>query len=863
MPLILLERKTEILEIVRVPRTREFAYFVLKETKIEFDTDTGVKITTREYKETNEATGRQAVNNPFYINPAENFYLEFLNEEQTIYRVYTYLGNGEVSYKDLSTGVGCTIKIITPVTTTPATDGNNGTVTIEHTGATSENLSYAVVPKNTTEIPWQAEKTTTGLGFGYYTAHIKDNETLCTDSVDFYLSDLIGHGERYWLDFDQMHTGAFGQLRIYKKNYTGPTEKLDCGTGDPVIITRPEHKDKYEILKYTQADIGLYSKTRMKFLDFFSADEREHRVDFFFDGKMQFRGYILPDVYNEPFLSATYAVNITASDGLNTLKNYPYVDSNGNPFEGERSYLDIVFDCLSWLDLNLGLRSVVDVYEEKMHETTDINDTNPVLADPLFQAVVSVEGFKDAAGQPLDCETVLRRVLSSLLARIYQADGYFVVECIDAKRYPYWAVNYYSNRTLKSYEIVNPITVTALPNTGGLQWVHGQQMLELQAAWKKVVLESNLDVIENFIEGALLRDADFIPTETFGVAEIKGWTASAPYARIQEGKDKNSVTFNSPVPGPETPDDANYWKSAAYNLKKETVTRLYLKINYQVTTEEEEGIPPLFYFSLESENATLNGLATGGTAPIRWDDISRPGAANFMVNNVALDGNVQTFELITPPIPEDGNYYLKIFEAVRDTRDIHGPVNRIGIKSFRFHGASVQVLPGGFKPNEYIDVTISNPKRYTYTPDPMQVYFVDTPPSLNYKLIHYNYISVFSQQSTVWHIKGAPLPDEGEADSPLISLLAANVAYNYSRPSHVLTGTLLGKLSYQNTVREPWDEDRVFIIDGMRSNARTAQHEITLLELITPLRSQRPGILQETETEYILTEAGGVILLEY
>ncbi|WP_460893258.1 hypothetical protein [Rufibacter soli] len=495
---------------------------------------------------------------------------------------------------------------------------------------------------------------------------------------------------------------------------------------------------------------------------------------------------------------------MTASDGLGTLKHYPYTDPNGNPFTGERRALDVIFDCLDRLDLGLPLVSLVDVYEDSMVETTDLQDPNPIVSDPLFQVELPTSAFLDAKGLPVDCETALRQVLETFGARIYQANGRFYVECVDAKRGTVWAVTYTKDRAFESYQLVSPVIATALPNTGGLQWIGGTQQREIIPAYKHTVVRSELQILENLVPGGDLRPVDFT-----GSGLLKGWVAlgpdntPVPYAHAVEGKDKRSVSFQGPTPIDQGA--ANRWVSPSFPLAYEMDTTLYVKLSYKVEAVPDTLSDPILYFRLTDGTHTYTNLG--------WQSA---GEYAFHVNDQPAK---DAFELIIPGVPADGNYRLEVLEAS----------NNVDLADFRLYGARLQALPQGVYPYEENTVTVTNPKRYSFSPPVREVYFTDTQPTANFRLVHGNYLAVAGKQSTGWHLKG-----QGGSNN-LANLLAANIAYNYSRPSHLLRGSLEGVVSYFNTIQEPYDGGRLFMWGGLSMDLRMATHTGTLLELVTPL----------------------------
>lgn len=725
----------------------------------------------------------------------------------------------------------CDLAIVTPIVTTNATTStaSDGTATLSYTGTAyfPTSIRYRIGTGD-----WQTSNVFTGLAPGTYTAWVReengavDESEWCTASAPFTIEYDSAYGERYYLDYDDVN-GTLLSLKIYEKDYTGEPEMVSGGPS-PITIEYSEG-EKYEVTKGTRATITLESVTSMQFLGLYSSDERQYRVDHLVDGVLAWRGYLLPDVYNEPFISAPYFVTLTASDGLNTLKNYEYTDNAGNRYQGERSFLDVLFDCLDKLDLDIPVRSVVDVYEANMREATATTDTDPVISDPLFQGMVNTANFITEKREVLDCGKVLEYCLGAFGARIFQSGGRWVIECVDAKRGDYWAVNYTAARVFDSYEVINPVIDVSTPTEGGLIWINGDQQLEIMPAWKNTIVTSDLQVIENVVQGGEFHDIDWSGDV------LKGWSGLAEYERlVLSQKNKTNALFI------QTPafnfNVADYVQSPDFPLEAETGTTLCLTFKYHVTTNPADTTIPEVYFQL-----------IGGGYSLTNDGWELEAADKFYTIPVDQPNTVNTFEFITPSIPASGDYYLRIYQL----GNLGGSAIRL-----RVERAAIQVYPAGVLPLEVVEAEITNPARYTFSPDPHEVYFTDTQETTNYKKVHRNYIAINGVQSSSWHVKGQ------EGDSPLLSILAANMAYNYSRPTHVLRGTLMGDMSYENTIREEHDQGRLFMVNGLSIDPRRRTYAGTFYELITPIAGEvTTGILTEA-SDFLLTETSDFLLQE-
>lgn len=729
----------------------------------------------------------------------------------------------------------CDLAVVLPVATTKASTptASDGTATISYTGSVSapENVRYSL--DNSITGAWQPSNVFTGLAPGTYTVYIRDEDPAlapsqwCRAQANFTVEYNIVYSSKYHLNFDDLD-GRLYNLSIFKKDYTGTSEPV-CGGGSPVTLEYQEG-EKYDIIKSTKASVSLLSDVRFKYLDFFSSDEREHRVDLSRDGALIWRGYLLPDVYNEPFISPNYFVSITASDGLNTLKNYPYQDDAGNLYTGEKSLLDVIFDCLGKLDLALPLRSVVDVYEANMREATDTADTDPVVSDPLFQAMVNTSNFLDKKGLPLSCEKVLEYCLGFLGARIFQAEGRWNVECIDAKRGSYWAVNYNPDRTFSSYQIIDPIRETSPPYEGELFWIEGDQQLEIQPAWKTTKVHTDLQPAPT-----LVPDGDFKESAWFtGGAVLNKWTATALIDK-EVVSQRDGTTAVNIVNGAGTFGTADYIQSEPFNIVAVAGEKLHLKIKYKYSANSGAGITPTLIFQLTGGGYTLTD--TDGWVPTTSD-------AKYTIIADQPNSAVE-WEAVMPGVPVTADYTLTVYEL------INGSTSELNIVNLLIYNLGVHILPEGVLPLEGQEAEVTNPAKYSYKPDAMEVYFTDTQQSLNFKNIHKNHVTVDGVQSSSWHVKGST------NNNGILPLLAANVAYNYSRPTHVLRGSLRGLISYADTIREKYDFGRLFMFNGLSVDIRRAAYAGTFYELITEL-VLNPGEV----TDGILTEASDILLLE-
>src|SRR5690606_21071703 len=135
-----------------------------------------------------------------------------------------------------------------------------------------------------------------------------------------------------------------------------PTVEKYTGLGDPVLsysggeslfTTIMSSKFSFSILNETAED--------GKFLDLLTGEERRFLIEVrkvFPDSlnpwdpaveigsDMIWRGFLLPDIYSEPYKNGSFFVGFTATDGLDVLKTKPFL------FYKTGSVIDYISKCL-------------------------------------------------------------------------------------------------------------------------------------------------------------------------------------------------------------------------------------------------------------------------------------------------------------------------------------------------------------------------------------------------------------------------------------------------------------------------------------------------------------------------------------
>lgn len=163
------------------------------------------------------------------------------------------------------------------------------------------------------------------------------------------------------------------------------------------------------------------------------ADELRFTVDIYrnFDEKI-FRGHIVTDGVSYPDEYYPFQVDLTASDGLNRLKNIEYRNINGTPFTGFATIAQHLLNCIKLIGFSYaGNQVVMKTLGFEWREDDQVESDALIDKIRCFHSV-----WQEYASYPdLKCANaynVLKDILTAFNARIFQSDGVFVIQQINS-----------------------------------------------------------------------------------------------------------------------------------------------------------------------------------------------------------------------------------------------------------------------------------------------------------------------------------------------------------------------------------------------------------------------------------------------
>ena len=420
------------------------------------------------------------------------------------------------------------IKIIQPF---EITDQPNGATTgrckgsVTYTGTNSD-LRWTIDNWTTTNSFTGTDSdqfdTNTTLTAGTYTLKVKDNtDATITAETTFIIQELKDYGLKYVLQFDDA-AGQLCYINIYKDGYTGSQIEV-CGTGDPAIIEwGSDSSDKWAIIKGSRATINLLTdSTTTNYNEFFTADDKDYRVDIKRAGTVVWSGYLITDEYSEAYLAPPYPIRLRASDRLGRLKSMPFQSRTGERFNNTR---------ISIADL------ISVVFKDIYHTFGRIYTWCPLYPDggslsstpTIAQTYIDTNIFydEDPEADPPKWDEVLEKVLKPLGCRFFYSDDVFWIQYIQD---PKAAVTYHflaGPGTWLSTSRNFRLDVGCV-GSESINFINRDQVKEMQPAYRDVCLDYKYKVQNDLVPLRSFTADSFIYPLVSGT-DAKLWVESTP-----------------------------------------------------------------------------------------------------------------------------------------------------------------------------------------------------------------------------------------------------------------------------------------------------------------------------------------------
>ena len=262
----------------------------------------------------------------------------------------------------------------------------------------------------------------------------------------------MAYGLQFYFELKSFH-GKTSRLEILRKDFVGTSKRIEKGIGDPINIKweGTNNDNPYYPIWGSSLTFDFFEQSGIGLEQIATDFERDVRIDFYINGSLFWKGWVMPDLCSDKANRVNAHVSIFATDGLAALSKIPLLSSSTdkvvlaetigtsisdwnwtktglisksvdyNYNATIRTLLQILKVCLDKAELGIGLQVINDLYPTDL-ATKDDRQFEFISVDVLCYQ-------KD--GESKTCEDVLKSILSTFGCVLFQRDGFWFIERIN------------------------------------------------------------------------------------------------------------------------------------------------------------------------------------------------------------------------------------------------------------------------------------------------------------------------------------------------------------------------------------------------------------------------------------------------
>jgi hypothetical protein len=465
--------------------------------------------------------------------------------------------------------------------------------------------------------------------------------------------------------------GTVEKIDILEDGYAGSIINLKGGPNPIRYIKGQKGQEKNKTIIPTKLEFTVYSETDFAYTALSGFEEQTFLVEYYQGASKVFSGWLLPDEYQENYIEPPYTVTFIATDYLAQLKGINFLTTinfiPNQPYTGRQSILFFIKEALLKTGLSLNIKENINIYSPQM--TTAAGDS------PLVQGTIDASVFSPE-NQVLDAYSVLEFCLKNFSARLVQDGNCWYIEQINEKQNTtYIERTYNSAGAYQSQETVTPLKKFTRPFVaetrrllrGGT--LDSDQDLKDVSIYYQQTQGQGSDVIRGFSNGS-----DWVDANT-----LEDWTlvGSSSVVRVTANWQENefAARINGKV---SSLGSASYLESdiilvAATPSFLGTVSFGYRINATSITTKGSRAYFQAELRATSSANVYYFTQANGGA----WfaNDVK------ILYHDTKKYNQWFNAEFTLPPIPEDGELILRLYQVVETGAGL-GDVQNIQFTKF-------------------------------------------------------------------------------------------------------------------------------------------------------------------------------------
>ncbi len=278
------------------------------------------------------------------------------------------------------------------------------------------------------------------------------------------------------------------KIDISPKDFSGTAVYKKIGGGNITLS-----KEKSGKIRATSLTFPIQVDVDFEYDDFFSGDNKNHRIELLIDDVIIWSGFMVSDQYSESYIAPPYDVSVLVTDGLGLLKTSNF------ELTGIVSRLEAIRYCLDKIGLNIGYAINIDLFETRM-------TTNRSMLEQLY--------FNADALRDKNCYDALECLIPDG-GIITQTDNRWLIQRENEPEKQRFLYDYQGNyesvqdgETIQFLGKLNDVNTKIYPISGNLT-------RDFSAAWKNFVIKNNYGKKDSFFKN-----------HDFSYEDATGWTIS-------------------------------------------------------------------------------------------------------------------------------------------------------------------------------------------------------------------------------------------------------------------------------------------------------------------------------------------------
>lgn len=327
----------------------------------------------------------------------------------------------------------------------------------------------------------------------------------------------MAYGDKYYGSFKDYFDRTV-LITVQERGYSGVSSEMKMAGGS--IEYMGSDTNLYEPIISSMLTFNVVSETDFQYIDIYSADAKKFRVKVEIDSVMHWVGFIVPDLFNEPYVGAPYISSFVAVDGLKGLESETF------DLSGVKSHYEILSGAFLMVDPSLTFSDFtesVNIYEENHDQTT--------ADSPLTQTYVDTKRYED-----LTWYEVIEDIIKLYGARLYQKSGQWWLSCVHEFKNESLITRAYTSEGTSEGTYNNELFIGYYQDNKPANRDH---QLSILPGWKEFNINFNLG-----LKDSILKNADFDNWTITGYGEINAGLGITIPTIIVEPDDWDVVATN-------------------------------------------------------------------------------------------------------------------------------------------------------------------------------------------------------------------------------------------------------------------------------------------------------------------------------